>query len=192
MAYAIMSAPKTRKFTFWTQPLGPAASALIGSATRLCSGRSRLCTRASTAKMTGPAMLAAASAAITERRSRASSPAGGRLCCSTSRCLLICSSFPLGPTTTGGPRRKDVQELFSRTPYFTPLLLLLTPPVPGHAPRLVHIQDLDHEQHHKAKPGMEEVAPKPVETGTFRLLGYVYQDAHVRHVQKQDDGGKDG
>src|SRR5215218_10501865 len=30
------------------------------------------------------------------------------------------------------------------------LLLLLTPPVPGHAPRLVHVQDLDHEQHHKA------------------------------------------
>jgi hypothetical protein len=96
------------------------------------------------------------------------------------RCLLICSSFPLKPTITGGPGRKDVQELFNRTPYFTQLLLLLTPPVRGHAPRLVHIQDLDHEQHHKAEPGMEEVAPKPVETGTFRLLGYVYQDGCVR------------
>src|ERR687898_1701373 len=191
MAYAIIRDPKVRKFTSCTQPLGPAASALIGCLTRLCSGRSRLCTRATTAKMTGPAMPAAASAATTERRSRASSPEGGRPCCSTSRCLLICSSFPLEPTTTGGPGRKDVQELFSWTPYFTPLLLLLTPPVRGHAPRLVHIQDLDHEQHHKAEPGMEEDAPKPVETGTFRLLGYVSQDAHVRHVQKQDDGGKD-
>src|SRR5919202_5559141 len=128
-----MSDPKRRKFTSWTQPLGPAASALIGPATRLCSGRSRLCTRATTTNRLGPTMPAIASPTITELLFRARSPAGGRLCCSTSRCLLICSSFPLEPTTTGGLRRQDGQELFSRTPYFTPLLLQLTLPVPGPA-----------------------------------------------------------
>ncbi len=69
---------------------------------------------------------------------------------------------------------------------------MLTPPVPGHSRRLVQIEHLDHEQYQKADPGMEEVAPKPVETGTFRLLRLVRILADGRNVQKQDDGGKDG
>jgi hypothetical protein len=39
------------------------------------------------------------------------------------------------------------------------LLLLLAPPVPGQAARLVHIEPGDHEQHHQAEPGMDQVAP---------------------------------
>jgi hypothetical protein len=38
------------------------------------------------------------------------------------------------------------------------LLVLLPPSVPGQALRLVHVHHLDHEQHHKAEAGMEEVA----------------------------------
>jgi hypothetical protein len=54
----------------------------------------------------------------------------------------------LGPWAEGCPG-----TLSSRTPY-APLLRLLTPPVPGHAPRLVHVQHQDHEQHHCAANGV--------------------------------------
>ncbi|MGH2689244.1 MAG: RHS repeat-associated core domain-containing protein, partial [Actinomycetota bacterium] len=36
-----------------------------------------------------------------------------------------------------------------------PLFVLLTPPVSGHAPRLVHIQHQDYEQHHRAANGVD-------------------------------------
>jgi hypothetical protein len=39
------------------------------------------------------------------------------------------------------------------------LLLLFTPPVPGHALRLVHRQCHDHEQHQQADPGVKELTP---------------------------------
>jgi hypothetical protein len=39
---------------------------------------------------------------------------------------------------------------------------------------------------------MEEIAPKLLESGTFCLLRYGRQEAHVRHMQKQDDNGKSG
>ncbi len=49
------------------------------------------------------------------------------------------------------------------------LLMLLTPPVRGHAHRLVHIHHLDHEQHQQSDTGMEEFAsqpaPQPVDIG---------------------------
>ncbi len=47
------------------------------------------------------------------------------------------------------------------------LLLLLAPPVASQTRRLVQIEELDHEQYHKADSGVVEVAPKPFETGTF-------------------------
>lgn len=52
------------------------------------------------------------------------------------------------------------------------LLVLLTPPVPGHAPRLVYRQYRVHEQHQQAAPGVEEFAPQPAEIGTSRLSRY--------------------
>ena len=69
---------------------------------------------------------------------------------------------------------------------------MLTPPVAGHSRRLVQIEHLDHEQYQKADPGMEEVAPKPVETGTFCLLRFFRNQADGGHVYKQHYGGKDG
>jgi hypothetical protein len=36
------------------------------------------------------------------------------------------------------------------------MLLLITPPVLGHAPRFVHIKYQDHEQHHCAANGVDE------------------------------------
>jgi hypothetical protein len=49
------------------------------------------------------------------------------------------------------------------------LLMLLARSVPGHARWLVHIQGLDHEQHHKADPGMEEVALQALRDGHLLL-----------------------
>jgi hypothetical protein len=64
-----------------------------------------------------------------------------------------------------------------------PLRVLPTQSVWGHAPRLVHIHHLDHEQHHKAQPGMEQVAPEPVEIRAVRPSRHVRQEAHAWHVQ---------
>jgi hypothetical protein len=72
------------------------------------------------------------------------------------------------------------------------LLVVLTPPVGGHAPRLVHIERRDHEQHQQASTGVEEIASKPAELGAVRLSRHLCQGAHGRHVQQQDYGGKDG
>ena len=41
-------------------------------------------------------------------------------------------------------------------------------------------------------PGVQEVAPKLAELGGIRLSCCVCQQAHCRHVQQQDDDGKDG
>jgi hypothetical protein len=72
------------------------------------------------------------------------------------------------------------------------LLVLLTPPVRGHAPRLVHRQRRGHEQHQQAATGVDEFAPQPEDIGTVRLCRYACEVAHCRHVQQQDNGGKDG
>ena len=75
------------------------------------------------------------------------------------------------------------------------LLVLLTPPVPGHAPRLVHRQRRGHEQHQQAARGVDhELNPQPAEIGTgqCRLCRHACQAAHWLHVQQQDDGGDDG
>ena len=69
--------------------------------------------------------------------------------------------------------------------------MLLTPPVRGHAPRLVHRQHRGHEQHHQADPGVEEFAPQPVEIG-IPPLPLCLPCSSRPHVHQQDDGGKDG
>jgi hypothetical protein len=60
-------------------------------------------------------------------------------------------------------------------PLITPFLLLLTPPIPGHAPRLVHIEHQDREQHHRAANGVDQCAPERAEivTGRCRTCCYV-------------------
>ena len=37
-----------------------------------------------------------------------------------------------------------------------------------------------------------EVPVQPIEAATLRLPRHVCQDAHLRHVHKKDDAGKDG
>lgn len=70
--------------------------------------------------------------------------------------------------------------------------MLLTPPVRGPAPRLVHIQHLDHEQHQQAANGVEQVYLQREEIGTVRLCRYACQEADRLQPGQQNDGGKDG
>lgn len=85
-------------------------------------------------------------------------------------------------------------EFLALTPplAFVAFLVLLALPVRSHASRLVHVEDLDDEQHHESDPGVEEVAPESVEAGTFCRSCDVGLGTHRGHVQDQDDGGEDG
>lgn len=95
--------------------------------------------------------------------------------------------------TSAGPRPVEVwQESLPLRLRHRTLLVLLAPPVRGQAPRLVHIQCRDDEQHQQSEAGMQEVAPKPAEVGRVCLSRSLRHHAHGRHVQQEDGGGKDG
>src|SRR5215211_8011593 len=75
-----------------------------------------------------------------------------------------------------------------------PFYVLLTPPVPGHATRLVHIQHQDHEQHHCAANRVDQCVPQCAEIviGCSRICCYVCEVADRLRFHQQDDGGDYG
>src|SRR5215207_2395952 len=87
----------------------------------------------------------------------------------------------------------EQQSLQLRLRHRTPLVLL-TPPVPGHAPRLVHVQHHDHEQNHRAANGVDQCAPQHAEivTGRCRIRCYVCEVADCLRFYQQDDSGNYG
>jgi hypothetical protein len=62
------------------------------------------------------------------------------------------------------------------------LLLLLTPSIWSHAPRLVDIERRDHEQHEQADTRMEQIPSKPAEVDAIRRSRYLCQCAHCWHM----------
>ncbi len=69
------------------------------------------------------------------------------------------------------------------------MLLLLPLSVSGHAPRLVHVQNLDDEEHDKADSGVDEIATKVMELVAFCFPGDVCHRADRRHVQERHGEG---
>jgi hypothetical protein len=70
----------------------------------------------------------------------------------------------------------------------TLVLLLLTPPVPGHAPRLVHIQHQDYEQHCYSANRVDEC----ISHGRYshehpgrELAALLHRGMHVTEAQQQ-------
>src|SRR5262249_36165885 len=86
-------------------------------------------------------------------------------------------------------------SLYLRLRHHT-LLVLLTPPIPRHTPRLVHVQHLNHQQYQQADTGMKEFArqgaPQRADISTFRFSRDACQEAHCLHVLQQDAGGNHG
>src|SRR6266851_4514332 len=75
------------------------------------------------------------------------------------------------------------------------LLLLLTPSVPGHAPRLVVREYSEYEQHHQGgNGGDDQLELLTLEIGTEHgcLCRSSCQEFNWLRVYQQDDGGKDG
>jgi len=97
---------------------------------------------------------------------------------------MNCAPLPSSPTARSGQgstrsrprRRRCIDDCRHRT-----LLVLLTPPVPGHTPWLVHRQRRGHEQQQQGDAGVKQ------RSGAAAVI----TGAKVLHEHQQDDGGQD-